>query len=97
MSGGLRLDRLVGRVVYTGNGRRLGRLHDFRAEQRGADWIIIEYVIGTVGLFERLGLAVRLILGMRGRGGYIASWNQLDLTNPEHLKITCAVSELQKQ
>ena len=36
----LRLDRLVGRTVYAGNNRRVGRLEEFRAERRGTGWII---------------------------------------------------------
>ena len=31
------------------------------------DWIISEYVVGTAGLLERLGLGVRLILGIKPR------------------------------
>jgi hypothetical protein len=93
----LRLDRLVGRQVYTANHRRLGRLHEFRAERRGSAWVITEYVIGGAGLFERLGLGVRLVLGLDRPGGYVARWNQLDLSVPDRPTLTCPVGELRRE
>ena len=74
MSTSIRLDRLLGREVRTANNHRLGRLEEFRAERRGPDWIVTEYVIGAAGLTERLGLGVRLILGMNRVRGYVARW-----------------------
>ena len=97
MSTSLRLDRLLGREVYTANHRRLGRLHEFRVEQRGNTWIITEYVIGTAALMERLGLGVRLVLGLGRPPGYVARWDQLDFSNPDRPTLTCPVAELQRQ
>jgi hypothetical protein len=96
MSAPLRVDRLVGREVYRQDGHRLGRLEEFRAVRRDQTWIINEYVIGTAGLLERLGLAVRLIVGLRARTGYIARWDQLDLSDLRHLRLTCAVTDLEE-
>jgi hypothetical protein len=96
MSVHLRLDRLIGRTVYTANNRRLGRLHECRAEQRGAAWVITEYVIGNAGLLERLGLGVRLILGLPRAAGYVARWDQLDLSNPDRPRLTCSVQDLRR-
>jgi hypothetical protein len=93
----VRLDRLLGRQVHTANNRRLGRLEEFRAEPRGADWIVTEYVIGAAGLAERLGLGVRLILGINRAGGYVARWDQLDLSNPDRLRISCPVEDLRRE
>jgi hypothetical protein len=97
MSATLRVDRLIGRMVHTANRRRLGRLEEFRAEQRGSAWVVTEYVIGTAGLMERLGLGVRLTLGIPRAGGYVARWDQLDLSDPDNLRITCAVGDLRRQ
>ena len=96
MSVHLRLDRLVGREVYTANHRRFGRLHEFRAERRGNDWVITEFVIGAAGLLERLGLGVRLILGLERVGGYVARWDQLDFANADRPRLTCPVEELRR-
>jgi hypothetical protein len=96
MSADLRLDRLVGREVYTANNRRLGRLEEFRATRQADQWIISEYVVGTAGLLERLGLGVRLLLGIKRTGGYVVRWNQLDLTEPARPRLTCSVEELRR-
>ena len=97
MKGRLRLDRLVGREVYTRNNRRLGRLEEFRSERRGDDWVIREYVVGTAGLLERLGLGVRLILGIKRSGGYVVRWDQLDLSEPARPRLTCSVEEIRRE
>ena len=94
MSTTFRLDRLVGREIYTGNNRRLGRLEEFRAVRRGGGWFIDEYVVGTAGLLERLGVGVRLVLGLNRAGGYVVRWDQLDLSDPERPRLTCSVEEL---
>jgi hypothetical protein len=97
MSVSLRLDRLVGREVYTANNRRLGRLHECRAERRESEWVVAEYVIGGAGLVERLGLGVRLVLGIERPAGYVARWDQIDLSNPDRPRLTCPVAELRRQ
>ena len=97
MSAILRLDRLVGREVHTAGKWRVGRLEEFRAVRRGNTWVVTDYVIGAAGLMERLGLRVRQILGMKRAGGYVARWDQLDLSNPDHPRLTCAVEELRRE
>jgi hypothetical protein len=91
----LRLDRLVGRRVFAANNRRVGRIEEFRVVKRGRDYQITEYVIGAAGLMERLGVGVMLLLGRR-TGGYVARWDQLDISDPDRPRLTCAVQELQK-
>lgn len=91
----LRLDAILGRVVYTADGRRLGRVEEFRAIRRDAFWIVNEYVIGTAGLIERLGLAARLIVGLKRGFGYVARWDQMDLANPHRPRLRCDVNELE--
>jgi hypothetical protein len=97
MSVSLRLDRLLGRRVLTANNRPIGRIEEFRAERRGEDWIVTEYVIGAAGLAERLGLGVRLILGIKRASGYVARWDQMDLSNPARLRISCPVEDLRRE
>jgi hypothetical protein len=91
----VRLDRLLGRQVLARNNQSVGRLEEFHAERRGNGCVVVGYAIGVAGLFERLGLGVKLIFGIRG-GGYLARWDQIDLSDPEHPRLTCDVSELQR-
>jgi hypothetical protein len=89
----VRLDRLLGRRVLAANNQPVGRLEECRADRRGSGYAITEFVIGVAGLFERLGVGAKLLFGRRG-GGYIARWDQLDLSDPDHPRLTCAVEEL---
>jgi hypothetical protein len=87
------LDQLLGREVLTANNQPIGRLEEFRAKRDGTFLTIEEYVIGASGLFERLGVAVGLLFGRTG-GGYVAQWEQLDISDPEHPRLTCRVEDL---
>lgn len=90
----LRVDRLLGRRVFGLNHRPVGRLEEFRAEVHGRGCTITEYVIGTAGFFERMGLA--LLFPEPKRGGHVARWDQLDISDPEHPHLTCPLDELGK-
>jgi len=96
MTTSLRLDRLIGRQVLTANNRSLGRLEECRVARRGSAWVVTEWVIGPTGLFERLGLGARLLLGTVNGRSFLARWDQLDLTNPDRPRLTCAVEDLRR-
>lgn len=89
----LYLDQLLGRTVVAGNNRRVGRLEEFRSEQRGDYFYIVEFVIGAAGLMERLNVGVKALFGVGGHGK-IARWDQLDISDPAHPRLTCSVDEL---
>ena len=91
----LRLDRLVGRQVLGRNGRPVGRLEEFRTEMRGGGCVITEFVIGSAGLRERLGVSVQLLFG-RVRGGHLARWDQVDISDPERPRLNCRFEELRE-
>ena len=97
MSTAVRLDRLIGRKVLTGNNRVLGRLEECRAERRGESWVATEWLIGSAGLMERLGFGVRMILGLRAGRSFVARWDQLDLSNPDRPRLKCSAEELKRQ
>jgi hypothetical protein len=93
-SGEVRLDLLLGRRVLARDNRSVGRVEEFRAGERGPDLEITEYVIGAGGLFERLGVGLKLLVGGRGGGGYVARRDQLDISDPARPRLTCAIEEL---
>jgi sporulation protein YlmC with PRC-barrel domain len=95
----IKLELLLGRQVYALNGRVIGRLEDVCAEVNQETASVNEYLIGTYAIFVRLsaweiGRAVLGLLGSSIKSGYRVRWNQLDLTDPAHPKLTCPVSEL---
>jgi hypothetical protein len=93
--GELRVGRMLGRQVLARNNQPMGRLEELRTEKRGRDWVVVEYVIGAAGLLERLGVGLELVVGRAG-GGYVARWDQLDISDPERPRLTCGVEELRR-
>ena len=89
----VRLDRLLGREVLTGNHHRVGLLEEFRAEVRDGECVVTAYVIGPAGLLERLDLDELVTPQQRG---YVARWDQLDISDELGPRLTCPISELQK-
>jgi hypothetical protein len=91
-----RLELLLGRRVQAPDGRVVGRLQEFRAEREHDYYVVTEYSIGPGALIERL--AVRhLGFTLPGRvHGYRVRWDQLDIEDPDHPRLTCAVDELER-
>jgi hypothetical protein len=92
----LRLEDLIGRRVRDAAGRVVGRLQEFRATREGNHWVVDEYEIGPSALLERLAARHLGIIWPGRVHGYRASWNQLDLEDPKHPRLTCGVDELKK-
>jgi hypothetical protein len=92
----VRVGGLLGRRVLAANNRSIGRLEEFRVEKRDAGWVVSEYLIGVGGLAERLGVGVRLLFGRRV-GVRVARWDQLDISDPYHPRLTCPVGELREE
>src|SRR3954468_24304489 len=83
----MRLDRMLGRQVVSLNGRSVGRLEECRIECEGDRWTVVEYEIGVAGLWDRLGLGARLLVGLKRRG-YRLRWDQLAITDDGPLQLT---------
>jgi sporulation protein YlmC with PRC-barrel domain len=54
----MRLSELLHRKVVTESGRRLGHVHDLRAEQRGDRLVVTAVLIGRRAYLEHFGLGV---------------------------------------
>lgn len=93
----IRIDRLLGRQVVAANGRPAGRLEEFRTDMRDGECVITAYVIGLagLGLAARFGVGVRALIGLPAVG-YVARWDQIDLSNADVPRLTCSVDELEK-
>jgi sporulation protein YlmC with PRC-barrel domain len=58
------LSDLIGRPVYDGAGRRLGRVYEIRGHHEGGEIVIDELLVGPRGLLKRLrgpGVGARAI------------------------------------
>lgn len=98
----LHLELLLGRCVVDISGDRVGRIEEVRAEQQGGEWVISEYEIGVAAAIERFsawGIGTKLLhfFGARNRvGGYRVPWDKVDLSEPDHPRLTCTVEELKE-
>lgn len=98
----LHLELLLGKRVLDSTGKSVGRIEEVRAQQQGDEWFIQDYLIGTTALLERLsawtiGLGILRLFGARKiYGGYQVPWDKLDLTDPEHPRLTCTLQELRE-
>ena len=90
----VRLEEILGRQVLSGEGRPVGRLEEACAEERDGEWLVMEFLVGTAALLQRLSASFFPFLGL-GLTGYRVRWDQLDLGDPRHPRLTCEVSELQ--
>jgi sporulation protein YlmC with PRC-barrel domain len=88
----VRLEDLLGREVHDLRHKRVGRLEEIRAQKDGE---IVAYALGAAGLFERLGLGAMMLVGKRGHGR-LARRDQLDVTDPRHPVLTCALEDLEQ-
>jgi sporulation protein YlmC with PRC-barrel domain len=52
----MKVSELLGAVVHTESGERLGHVHDIRAELTSSSLRITGLVVGGLGVLERLGL-----------------------------------------
>lgn len=95
------LELLVGQQVQDPEGRSIGRIEEVRAERRDDAWWVREYLVGPTALLERLS-AGSLVRGLlrRVRGsplptGYRVPWQELDVSDPQHLRLRCPRSQLE--
>jgi sporulation protein YlmC with PRC-barrel domain len=54
----MRLSELLHRKVYTESGRKLGHVHDVRAEIRGDRLVITGVIVGRHALLEHFGVGL---------------------------------------
>jgi hypothetical protein len=84
----VQLDMLLGRMVRTREGARVGRIHEMLLSE---SLEVVEFLVGRQALLRRLsalGLIRRKMKGFRIR------WDQIDISDPAHPRLTCAVNQL---
>ena len=94
----IHIELLLGRRVLGLDGEPVGRIEEVCAEPRGGDLAITEYHVGAYAALERLSASsMRLFgFGRQRRRGHRVPWDKLDLSDPEHPRLTCPVAELSR-
>ena len=101
---------LIGSLVVDSEGRRLGHLHEIRAQQTGPlvseamgnSLQIQTLFVGGAGLFVRLGYYEREMVGPHGlrflsrrRKGFRVKWDQVESVEDKIVRLNCPDSELE--
>jgi sporulation protein YlmC with PRC-barrel domain len=69
----IRASDLIGCMVRTESGRKLGRVHDLRAHEGEGGWLLMGIVVGSGGMRERLAGAG----GEPLEGGDVVAWEAI--------------------
>jgi sporulation protein YlmC with PRC-barrel domain len=93
------VELLLGEKVFTTSGRSIGRLEDIRTEVNRGHYFVSEFLVGSYAVLERLaawriGRAILRVFAAKRKEGYRIRWDQLDLSNPERLRLLCEVDDL---
>ena len=95
----LQVELLLGEKVLALNGASIGRLEEIRTHIDRGHCYVTEFLVGSYAFLERVaawrvGRAVLGVFGVRREEGYRIRWDQLDLSDPRRLRLTCEVDEL---
>jgi len=86
----IHLEKLVGKVVVDSLRKKVGRLEEIIVNREG---MVEEYVLGTEGLWERLGIVgLSLIFLGKKRKGMHVPWEKMELGE---MKLKCRREELE--
>jgi hypothetical protein len=95
-----RAELLIGRRVVDANGEVVGRLEEIVADYIDEEYVVREFHVGAYAALERLGTGMlgrgllRLVGGDRIYTGYAVAWRHMDLSDPEHPRVTVAKADL---
>ena len=96
------LEGLLGRKVIDLDGNNVGRIEEFRCEERDGETVITHFLLGRQGLIERLsipGLAYSALLPFGARKGQVTHkipWDKMDLSDPKHPKLQGRKEEVEE-
>ena len=95
----LHAELLLGEKVFALNGSPIGRLEEIRTEINKGHCFVSEFLVGSYAVLERLaawriGRALLRVFGAKRKEGYRVRWDQLDLSDPRHLRLLCDIEEL---
>jgi sporulation protein YlmC with PRC-barrel domain len=96
----IQVELLLGCKVLAKNGRAIGRIEEMVADERDGELVLRQYLLGSYAVLERLAVSpvARVFLSLLHlRTGYRVPWDRLDLSDVTRPRLTCALSELEKE
>ncbi|MEA2326061.1 MAG: hypothetical protein QOE68_1020 [Thermoanaerobaculia bacterium] len=100
----VKLELLLGTRVVDVDGERVGRIEEVLADRDGDELFVTHYLVGRYALFERfsiyhVGIGLLRYLGSRSQSArpHRIPWDKMDLSDPEHPRLTCTIDELKSR
>jgi|SRR5579859_2444507 len=91
----VRLEALLGRAVADARGRKVGRIRTVTGVRDGPHCFVTAYHLGTLGLLSRLGIVTESLVGVQlRRSSKRVPWQMMDLSDPDHPRLTVALEDL---
>jgi len=97
----IRVELLLGRKVVDVDGKKVGRVEEIRGDKNAVGVLVEDYLVGAYAHVERLAAwsLVRPIRGILGKSVYSMyriRWEEMDLSDPNHPRLTVPKSELRR-
>jgi hypothetical protein len=86
-------DRIVGRLVRDADGAKLGRLADVVAQKEDGEVVVASYIVAPRAWVHRCAVPWVGTL-WRFAWFYRVTWDQMDLSDPQHPRATCGRDDL---
>jgi sporulation protein YlmC with PRC-barrel domain len=96
----VRAELLRGRRVVDSEGVRVGRIEEILAEEIDGECRILEFHLGhygrleSIGALGSLGRALARLVASQSREAFAVRWDRIDLSDPDHPRLTCRRAEL---
>jgi hypothetical protein len=95
------LERYVGKPVRDADGQSIGRLHEIRVREEGAELVVLDYLVGRAGLLERfslteLGREIGFLFGLDRAEGYVVPWDCMEFPADGQPRCTRRAAELER-
>jgi hypothetical protein len=96
----INVELLIGRKVRDVDGETIGRIEEFKVEREDKSCVLDSYLVGSSALIERLSAwtlvrpIARALSGRRFYSLYQVSWQDMDLSDPEHPRLRTAKRDL---
>jgi sporulation protein YlmC with PRC-barrel domain len=100
----VKLELLLGRNVVDIDGTPVGAIEEVLADREGDELLVTHFLAGRYGTFERfsilhIGIGLLRYLGGRAQSTHPhrIPWDKMDLSDPEHPRLTCSIGELKSR
>jgi sporulation protein YlmC with PRC-barrel domain len=96
----VQIELLLGSKVVDADGKKVGRIEEFRVESEGDSCRLQSYLIGSSALIDRLSAWTlvrpisRALHGTRWYSSYEVPWEDMDLSDPKRPRLRIPAKDL---